>query len=150
MDPTPFPIPSSNQIPVFADNILPSLLIHLGVINISSSRSLANLFPTAGLKDNLELLLGPASSANNDTTLNSYEEGPVLNHDQAFILRAAAIDACELLVDAAHSQDAGEDLPTWIKEITVSQVNKWIRTFAENRPEYRALGWFVLRDTSFF
>lgn len=150
MCPPPFPIPSSTQIPVFADNVLPSLLIHLGVINISSSQSLASLFPGAGSEDNLKSLLDPASSANNDTT-PICRGGPLLNLNQAYTLRAAAIDACELLVDAAHLlHDGGKDLPTWLEEVTLSQLNMWLCAVAEDRPEYRALGWFTVQGTSFF
>jgi len=149
--PPPFPIPSSTQIPVFADNVLPSLLIHLGVINISSSQSLASLFPGVGLEDNLKILLGPGSSANNDTTPNICQKGPVLNLNQAYTLRAAAIDACELLVDAAHLlHDEGKDMPTWLKEITLSQLTMWLWAVAEDRPEYRVLGWFTVQGTTFF
>ena len=150
MCPPPFPIPSSTQIPVFADNVLPSLLIHLGVINISSSQSLASLFPGVGSEDNLKILLGPASSSNNDT-IPICQEGPVINLNQAYTLRAAAIDACEVLVDAAHLlHDGGKDLPTWLKEVTLSQLNMWLWAVAEDRAEYRALGWFIVQGTSFF
>jgi hypothetical protein len=49
-DASPFPIPHTSHLPVFVDNVLPSILIHLGVVDLStatsaSSLALAGLFP---------------------------------------------------------------------------------------------------------
>ncbi|KAI0298558.1 hypothetical protein BC826DRAFT_1090691 [Russula brevipes] len=45
-DPSPFPVPQTSHLPVFADNVLPSILIHLGIIDLSTAApALASLFP---------------------------------------------------------------------------------------------------------
>ncbi|KAM6502386.1 hypothetical protein JOM56_002363 [Amanita muscaria] len=37
MNPAPFPIPDTSDSPVFADNVLPTMLVHFGVIDLTSS-----------------------------------------------------------------------------------------------------------------
>lgn len=37
MNPAPFPIPDTSNSPVFADNVLPTMLVHFGVIDLTSS-----------------------------------------------------------------------------------------------------------------
>lgn len=151
--PPPFPIPNTSQVPVFTDNVLPSLLVHLGVIDLSSS-SLSSIFPEARNPENLNPLLAeapPKSDADKEPKAVPIE-GPVLTVDQAFVLRAAAIDACELIIDIARSLDTSElaeDL-AWIKDITLPQLDIWLWAVAKDRPDYRKLQRFVLRDTIFF
>jgi hypothetical protein len=152
ISPPPFPIPSTTSSPVFADNVLPSMLIHLGVIDLSGSPSLSSLFPGAGSDHKLKTLLEvPDSKAVNPTVL---KEGPVLTTDQAYILRAAAIDACQLIAESAHKVD-GSWMPNdqsldWIKGISVPELDMWIWGVAKDRKDYRELERFVLRETVFF
>ncbi|KAI0066154.1 hypothetical protein BV25DRAFT_1821040 [Artomyces pyxidatus] len=158
--PPPFPVPRTSHIPVFTDNVLPSILIHLGVINLSTaSSSLSSLFPNAGSEESLASLLAEATEppATGDKRTPRPKriphDGPVLTTDQAYILRAAAIDACELIVEYAHSMDAAElrELGLeWIKEITLPDLDTWIWAVAKDREDYRKLERFVLRDTVFF
>ena len=51
VSPLPFPIPNTDNIPVMADNVVPSMLIHLGVINVGM-----RLFPSLNvlLKGSME------------------------------------------------------------------------------------------------
>lgn len=79
-------------------------------------------------------------------------EGPVLTIDQSYVLRAAAIDACELIVDTAHSLDKTTLGPglEWITDITLLQLDMWLWSVAKDRSDYRELERFVLRDTVFF
>ncbi|KDR75389.1 hypothetical protein GALMADRAFT_249435 [Galerina marginata CBS 339.88] len=158
ISPPPFPIPSTTNIPVFADNVLPSLLVHLGVIDLSSTLSLSGLFPPYGSEMSLEHLLGsaPASTKAVSGVLKMVpEEGPFVTPSQSYILRAAAINACELIVKTAQSLDAtalgdgGEHLD-WISKITLPSLDMWIWAVAKDRPDYRVLKRFVDRDTVYF
>jgi hypothetical protein len=130
------------------------MLIHLGVIDLSSASLLPSIFLLVNTAPKLHALLEeapPKSDANSDTGVVPIE-GPVLTVDQSYILRAAAIDACELIVDTAHSLDTatlGLDFE-WIKDITLLQVDMWLWSVAKDRPDYRKLERFVLRDTVFF
>ena len=77
----------------------------------------------------------------------------MLTAEQAYILRAAAIDACELIVEYAHSMDAAELEDRgleWLREITLPDLDTWLWAVAKDRPDYRKLERFVLRNTLFF
>jgi hypothetical protein len=151
MAPPPFPIPATTQIPVFTDNVLPSLLIHLGVITLTEP--LSALFPGAGSKEQLTPLLGaPPPPSDEPSTVDKkkvVKDGPTLSHDQAYILRAAAIDACEIMAMEAKQLQAPEGCE-WINKATLPDLDMWIWAVAKDRLDYRQLERFVLRDTVFF
>jgi hypothetical protein len=153
LSPPPFPIPDTTHLPIFSDNVLPSLLVHLRVIDLSSS-PLSNLFPKS--EEILEALLKPPLPPSNHEhgRKQSYEAGPVVTTDQSYILRASAIDACELIVEAVRSLDVnsfGEgEMLSWINEITLPELDMWIWAIAKDRPDYRALPRFAFKDTVYF
>lgn len=155
IDPPPFPIPSTSHVPVFSDNVLPSLLVHLGVIDLSRSSSLSRLFPDAGSEEGLRGLLDPVpmSTTSAPGVLKEVpKEGPIVTEAQAYILRAAAIDACELITEVAHSFDISSlgKGKEWISELTLPDLDMWIWAVAKDRPEYRVLERFAARDTVYF
>jgi len=76
------------------------------------------------------------------------KEGPVLKEEDAYILRACAIDACELIVEKAHK--ATEEGSEWLRKITLPELDAWIWAGAKDRKDYRDLERFVLRDTVYF
>ncbi|PPQ89512.1 hypothetical protein CVT25_012184 [Psilocybe cyanescens] len=157
ISPAPFPIPSTSHIPVFSDNVLPSLLVHLGVIDLSSTPSCAGLFPDSGADENLTSLLGPAPSSVKEASKSKKapKEGPIVTPDQSYILRAAAIDACELIIETAQTLDVkslgkeNEHLD-WIFKITLPDLDMWIWAVAKDRPDYRSLERFVDQNTIYF
>ncbi|KAJ7124914.1 hypothetical protein C8R44DRAFT_781783 [Mycena epipterygia] len=146
-DPSPFPVPSTSHMPVFSDNVLPSLLIHLGVIDISGSPNLSLLFPHAGSPEQLATLLATAAPGTGDAKPLP-KDGPVLATNQAYILRAAAIDACELITEVAHTLH--EPSLEWLRDMQLPSLDMWIWAVAKDRTDYRQLERFVLRDTVFF
>ncbi|PCH43980.1 hypothetical protein WOLCODRAFT_133053 [Wolfiporia cocos MD-104 SS10] len=157
-DPAPFSVPRTENLPIFADNVIPSMLVHLGVIDLSTSTpalGLASLFPDAGKSETLEALLEAAPEAVGDTKgpkpKEVPKEGPVLSVEQAYILRAAAIDACELIVQAARElgASAGEHASLYTT-VTVPELDAWIWAVAKDRADYRKLERFVLKNTPFF
>ncbi|KAJ8077034.1 hypothetical protein PM082_001457 [Marasmius tenuissimus] len=142
-----FPVPDTSRIPVFSDNVLPSLLVHLGVLDITSSPGLSHLFP--GVRETYTSLLESSTSSEVDEN-TVIKDGPVLTVEQAFVLRAAAIDACEFIVETAQSMEADTSLQ-WLKSITLPDVDGWLWSIAKDREDYRKrLERFVLRDTVFF
>ncbi|KAI0780006.1 hypothetical protein C8Q74DRAFT_1415659 [Fomes fomentarius] len=154
---TPIPVPRTSHLPVFSDNVIPSLLIHLGVIDLSTADAalgLPELFPEARDPERLEKLLAAAEREEPVVAKISGvpKEGPVLNVEQAFVLRAAAIDACELLVEAAKTLDvsAAQGDLGWLKDVTLPELDAWIWAVAKDRPDYRKLERFALRNTAYF
>jgi hypothetical protein len=187
-DPASFPIPHTLRLPVFADNVLPSILIHLGVIDLStatwassasapasaSSLALASLFPAihgaaavaaagnlniaAAADPALSLLVTnsqqqqPSSSARITIAdpVITFNEGPILTPAQSYVLRAAAIEACERTVSHAHAMSAAGRGAAWLKDLTLPDLDTWLWAIAKDRPDYRALPRFVVRDTPYF
>ena len=154
------PVPlGADHLPIFADNVIPSLLVHLGVLDLSNSTpslGLADLFPSAGSEQTLEALLAEApvsgeKQTGRDLPKEIPEEGPVLTTEQAYVLRAAAIDACERIVRVARGLNVGEHGELgWMREVTAPEVDAWLWAVAKDRPDYRKLTRFVLRDTPYF
>jgi hypothetical protein len=165
-----FPIPHAPHLPVFADNVLPSILIHLGVIDLSSTTSctlaLANLFPaidgaaaaaTASVPaaDPAVRLLAAAPEPRAQARMAEevvvpVVNGPILTPAQSYVLRAAAIEACERIVSHAHAMGAAGRGAPWLKDLTLPDLDNWLWAVAKDRPDYRALPRFVLRNTPFF
>ncbi|KAH7875144.1 uncharacterized protein C8R40DRAFT_1105112 [Lentinula edodes] len=143
LSPPPFPVPNTSQVPVFADNVLPSLLIHLGVIELSPS--FQSIFLDDKSSETLISLLAETVSEPN-LSGSPPNEGPVLTTDQACILRAAAVDACEMIVEKARELNE----PSWRKNIQLTELDMWLWSIAKDRADYRRLERFVLRDTIFF
>jgi hypothetical protein len=164
MSPQPFPVPNTASLPIYADNVIPSMLIHLGALDLSSaSLQLSDAFPNAGSAASLDALLAEAPTkegvdkakeASAKAAKPSVREGPVLTQEQAFALRAGAIDVCEYLVQMAkrlyeHETKAAEEL-AWLGNITLPELDAWLWAVAKDRPDYRALDRFALYDTVFF
>jgi hypothetical protein len=135
------------------------MLIHLGVMDLSTSSpslGLTTLFPQANQKTTLDLLLSLSPPASSATPKSIPKQGPSLTADQAFILRASAIDACELIVETARNLTDGELKGEngadhgWLKNITLPQVDAWLWSVAKDRADYRALERFAERDTVYY
>ena len=145
------PIPDTSSLPVFSDNVLPSILVHLGIIDLSHSSfpSLTSQFRPA---DNLDALLQPSPTPTADDMKlwksQSYRDGPVLTESEAYVLRASAIDACEQIIAEAHKA-IGQEYE-WLRKLTLPELDGWLWAGAKDRQDYRELGRFVLRDTPYF
>ncbi|KAI9458555.1 hypothetical protein F5148DRAFT_1150989 [Russula earlei] len=168
-DPSPFPVPQTSHLPVFADDMLPSILIHLGIIDLSTAApALARLFPAPATATSAADAVAVAAAADPALSLAAAPEtatraadavpvvdGPVLTPAQAYVLRAAAIEACERIVACARDMGAavergggggGGGAPPWLKDVTPPDLNNWLWAVANDR----ALPGFVLRNTTFF
>ncbi len=144
----------SSHLPVFSDNVLPSMLVHLGVLDLSES-SLSNIFPHSS---DLGLLL-EGSPTEGQTVVAALpksppKDGPSLTEEQACRLRAAAIDACEMIIEVAHEVASGKGHDgqslEWMKDIKLPDIDMWLWAVAKDRPDYRSLERFVLRGTVMF
>jgi hypothetical protein len=155
LSPQPFFTPNIDARPVFSDNVLPSLLIHLGVLDVRSCLPLQDTLATMFNDADLPSLLGAAPSTavkqddDGENKKSPPREGPILTKEQGYLLRAAAIDACELIVAEAQSMGLSQQLG-WTGPITLPQLDLWLWSVAKDRPDYRALTRVVERDTVFF
>ncbi|KAH9061215.1 hypothetical protein EDB87DRAFT_1610604 [Lactarius vividus] len=155
-DPSPFPVPQTSHLPVFTDNVLPSILIHFGIVDLSTAAppALAALFPGAGADDSTLAALFAAAPepALSPVAKKSVlpVDGPTLTPAQSYVLRAAAVEACErILLHARAMNAAGRGAP-WFADITLPDLDNWLWAVAKDRADYRALPRFALRNTLFF
>ncbi|KAH9176250.1 hypothetical protein EDB89DRAFT_1940063 [Lactarius sanguifluus] len=155
-DPSPFPVPQTSHLPVFTDNVLPSILIHFGIVDLSTAASpaLAALFPGAGADDSTLAALFAAAPEPAPSPVAKKPvlpvDGPTLTPAQSYVLRAAAVEACErILVHARAMSAAGRGAP-WLADITLPDLDNWLWAVAKDRADYRALPRFALRNTLFF
>jgi hypothetical protein len=150
------PLPDTSVIPVFSDNVLPSMLIHLGVLDVSHSAytahraAFANLDVAGNLAYTLTDVQGGAvgQGPGGSLKLPDVEEGPVLNEEEAYALRAAAVDACELLVETAKNLNVGNDLEEnkWVKNLTLPELDGWLWAVAK-KGRLRSLARFAQPGT---
>jgi hypothetical protein len=144
--PHDFVVPDTSQLPVFADNVVPSILVHLGIIDLTSAAlGLDKLFPNI----DAEPLLQPTASLE-ATTKGIPKEGPVVTSEQSYALRAAAIHACEVVVSTARSMAIADQNLLWVNSITLPQLDGWLWAGAKDRVDYRRLGRFSLVNTEYF
>ncbi|KAF8659217.1 hypothetical protein AX16_001878 [Volvariella volvacea WC 439] len=159
LDPSPFPVPSTKSLPVISDSTLPSMLVYLGVMDTTSTDlpSLNNAFKSADSAERLaELLSAPEAVSTSPADLSlPPRDGPHLPVVSSYVLRAAAIDTCQLIADYARTlepgvTDADGNSLDWIREITPFEIGHWLVNIAKYRKGYRELGRFVAEDTVYF
>ncbi|KAF8606251.1 hypothetical protein BDV93DRAFT_604748 [Ceratobasidium sp. AG-I] len=150
------PVPDTSKLPVFSDNVLPSMLVYLGILDLSQGPlSLREAFPNAGTPETLETILQAPTPQTSSTEAGRPAkgspslDGPALSARDAYILRAAAVDACDLIVQAAQ-QNAKDDDASWRKEMTLPQLDGWLWAVAKDRKDYRNLPRFAERGTVFY
>ncbi|KAJ3539263.1 hypothetical protein NMY22_g4810 [Coprinellus aureogranulatus] len=130
--PPPFPIPDVQSLPISADGVVPSILVRLGIIDLSSSDMLRSLWPEVSDEDVRSYL-----SQQEGVAAGTRVQGPSVSLVQAFCLRAAAIVACETIVEVANS-------------ISSLQIYAWLQIILKERPDYQACGSIVEKSTTFF
>lgn len=104
----PFPVPSHPGLPIFSDNVIPTLLLHLGLFRLPSSHPLSAKFPTIPASASNPLLCPtPAEGADKDN--KAPEGGPVLNLEEMTVLRAAAVHAVQRTVEFVKEGGMNEE-----------------------------------------
>ncbi|TFK25496.1 hypothetical protein FA15DRAFT_617507 [Coprinopsis marcescibilis] len=137
ISPPPFPVPSTSDLPAFADGLLPPLLVQLGVIDLSNSQ-LNDLWPAVDSPAKL------VKNGGDKTERQVLREGPAVTQDQAYLLRAASIVAVDSFPRIA-SKLSSKNVPTF----TVPQINSWLSSIAKSRETYhlKELSTMVFKDT---
>lgn len=150
------PLPDTSAIPVFSDNVLPSMLVHLGVLDVSQSAYAAHRSAFAKLDVEGNLAYTPTvvqggAVGQGSHKLPEVEEGPVFNEEEAYALRAAAVDACELLVKTAkklHLESHPEE-NKWMENLTLPGLDGWLWAVAKEG-RLRSLSRFAQPGTAMY
>ncbi|PVF93836.1 hypothetical protein CPB86DRAFT_789718, partial [Serendipita vermifera] len=99
------PLPDTSDLPIFSDNVIPSMLVHFGILNLSATTvpSLRTAFPNPTVTQNLAYVPSATNRVDGETPSKADSTpGPELSEEAAYVLRAAAIDACEMIVRRAR------------------------------------------------
>ncbi|GAA5893153.1 hypothetical protein JCM6882_003899 [Rhodosporidiobolus microsporus] len=118
-----FPLPKVKEanLPVFADNVLPSLLIHHSILTLSSSTdpALSSLSLSAP---------STTTSSSSSSSSSSSHSPPLLPRPSATRLRAAAVTACAAIVSRAHelAAEGGGEEKKWLKEWTEQRLDAYL------------------------
>ncbi|KAG8911915.1 hypothetical protein FRC00_005587 [Tulasnella sp. 408] len=137
----------TSTLPVFSDNVLPSMLVYRGVIDLSECTAgfLKGIFLDSKDQLNAFLSSGPVPSEGAGANKAPPKEGPHLSKEEAYVLRASAVDACELVVGAAQVIEVPEDeeKQAWLRNIKLPQLDGWLWAVAKDRLDYRSVERFV-------
>jgi len=122
------------------------MLVYFGVINLDACKlsKLQSTFPTVKISS----LLKQAGSDSQKVNAEDLREGPLLDAQEAYVLRAASVLACERMAVIAH--EMGEDSHEWVATIRPSQLDMWFWSVAKDRADYRTLPRFAERNTVFY
>ena len=109
-------------LPMFVDNVIPTMLIYLGMLQLEHSSILSTWHPA------------PQDS---DTS------GPLVNRSDAYHVRAAALVAGARIVERARTSS------TWISSITEEQLDAYLWSMAK-RPEFRCISRLAEQHTGMY
>jgi hypothetical protein len=146
-DSPPLPLPDVSNLPAMSDNVIPSMLVYFGIINLGECKFL-NL-RSAFLEVERSVLLKRSVQGDQAIKPEDLKEGPLLGSQEAFVLRAAGVTACDRM--ASIAQGLGKDAPhAWMPKVRPSQLDMWLWSVAKDRTDYRILPRFAERNTVFY
>lgn len=87
------PIPSPHVLPAFVDNVIPSLLVFWGILRLDNAKdAVFRKWAESGRR---------VVERENGVEKAVIVPGPTLDREQAYVIRAAALDACKVIKDRA-------------------------------------------------
>lgn len=127
--PPKIPLPDTSQLPIFSDNVIPSMLVHFGILDLSAANvpklREAAPFGTLAVAANLHYVPSGEKKSNSSEMM---AKGPELSAEEAYVMRAAAVDACEMIVEAAKSLEEKTDV---LRSLDLPGLDGWLWTVAK-------------------
>lgn len=112
----------AEPLPMFVDNVIPTMLTYLGILQFEHSTILSTWHPAPQ---------------------DGCTSGPLLNRCDAYHVRAAALVAGARIVERAQTS------ATWISSITEEQLDAFLWSIAK-RPEFRCIPRLAEQHTSMY
>jgi len=109
-------------LPMFVDNVIPTMLTYLGILQFEHSTILSTWHPAPQ---------------------DGCTSGPLLNRCDAYHVRAAALVAGARIVERARTSS------TWISSITEEQLDAYLWSMAK-RPEFRCISRLAEQHTGMY
>ena len=97
------------ELTIFSDNVIPEVLQHLKIIQLS--------VPADATPRQVDILQG---------LQEDLQTGTETTTERSYIFRAAAVDACEIIVETAKTMT---NAPPFFKDMTVEQIDVYLRKF---------------------
>lgn len=117
---TPLPrLPNPATLPMFVDNVLPTMCLHLDLIDVTESTVPA--LKAWGLAD---AAFKQAQAGAPEAQGKSVKEGPRLTAEEAYVVRAAALDAGRVARERARELSSREGLD-WLREMTEADFGEF-------------------------
>lgn len=143
-----------DAIPAPADDILPSILIHLAILDLSDCTipALLGQYSSADPSSLLAPTHVTADSAKAPTTTTQL----VLSDDEATVLRAASVYVLDAIVSRAKHADRGEGISdegntdgSWKTKVTSAGLCAFFSAIVQERNDYRQLPRYVAKGAIF-
>jgi len=133
--PPKIPLPDTTRLPIFSDNVIPSMLVHFGILDLRAAvpPKLQDAFGALTVTENLGYVPMDDGTRNNGTgrVVEKLAEGPELSQDEAYVLRAAAVDACEMIVQEAAVLEAEGPDEEVFKSVNLPGLDEWLWSVAK-------------------
>lgn len=145
----PLPVPNSIQtLPMFVDNVLPTMSIWLGFFEAPtapSSPALTDLFTWIATATKYTSLP--------HATLESMDKntpGPVLTESQAYLVRAATLDLGSIITKRAHQLAREHAVLAWLHNFNEVDLDGYLWAVAKDDPLLRKIPRFQQKNTMMF
>ncbi|KAJ9123039.1 hypothetical protein QFC22_001228 [Naganishia vaughanmartiniae] len=127
-------VPDSHVLPMFVDNVLPTMCVHLGFIDLSECS-----VPALRAWGAAATAATGQATSETDGAKKKIREGPSLTAEEAYIVRAAALDAGRIAVERAHALAAASDGAglSWLADMTEADLDGYLWSVAKDDPELR-------------
>lgn len=103
-------VPNPESLPIFCDNVIPSMLHHLGILNLKECNS--------------ETLKGWKRMEQGDGKVGDKVDGPMLSKLEAYLVRAGAVDAGLEIKNRAWELAGKEQDMKWLEGVTEADIGE--------------------------
>lgn len=134
----PLHLPSPRLLPMFVDNVIPTMLHQLGILDLSSCT-----------REALRVWQRYNTEAGGATG-KSVVPGPELSEYDGYALRAAALDAGAQVVQRARALASEGTAYSWMASMTEAELDGFLWSGAKDDPALRRVPRMVQRDTIMF
>jgi len=131
--PPKIPLVDTTQLPVFSDNVIPSMLVHFGILEIGSANlpNLREAFGAPEVTENLNYVPPTGERKKASIVESEMAQGPELSMEEAYVMRAAALDACEMIVQEAKGISTKPDQAALMSSVDLPGIDGWLWSVAK-------------------
>lgn len=116
-------MPSADTIPMFIDNVLCTMLVHLEILDLSDCSVPALKAWHTSAQEFRDKVQG--KSADELSAVPKHVDGPRLNAQEAYTVRASALDAGRVIFGRIQELKTKEGLE-WLSSVNEADVGEWL------------------------